>query len=194
MASVEVTTEAEVIELYGKYPGRTEAVKDRLEYIFKKYSSFNIEAEIAAVLSAEIVQDIDKVVDLDLDLDIYVTPPQAVEFIEVPISEAANEAQMEKVEVKPFTIHLPGIVKAERPRALFRCAHGGLPEKVEDVIRLEAEFLREDFLRVFTFETTLASFRDEFVRFGGRKFITTHEDLFQGFLWHNGGGCGHDVS
>lgn len=38
---VKVTTEAEVIELYGKYPGRTEAVKDRLEYILRSLFAYN---------------------------------------------------------------------------------------------------------------------------------------------------------
>ncbi len=100
-----------------EHPGRAEAVKDHFERLFKKYSSFDIEAEITAALSADLVNDNGNIDDLDVD--IYITPPQAVEFIEVPIrvGEAANEAQMEKVEVKPFTIHLPGIVKAERPRA-----------------------------------------------------------------------------
>lgn len=36
--------------------------------------------------------------------------------ITAALSADIDEAPMEKVEVKPFTIHLPGIVKAERPR------------------------------------------------------------------------------
>lgn len=62
------------------------------------------------------------------------------------------------------------------------CLHGGLPEEVEDVVGLEAEFLREDFFGVFAFEDALAGVCDCFVSLAASHAISAHEDLFEGFF------------
>lgn len=78
-----------------------------------------------------------------------------------------------------------GLFNEVRPRGTlggFRRTHGGLPEEVENVIGLETEFLREDFLGVFAFEDALAGISDCFVSLAAGHAISAHEDLFEGFF------------